>query len=284
MEIHIELNSGYVVKFNLYLSKKEIVMESNENMSETIDLSRLFKAVKADFKGIVVWTIVGLVVALTIAFLFVTPKYSSNVDFLVNQKSEDSQTQYTTQQADLGAINTYKDVLEKSVILNPVLKEQRQENNYKGSLKDLQNAIDISNAQGSQVISVTVTDKNSYVAADIANNIADVFNKKIKKMMKIDNVTIVTKARADNQAVSPNKKIYAAVGLLVGFLIGIAIAVFKEFLNNTVQNSDFVTDELGLTNLGRIYHIKKDEHNFRIVHVLNNQGLQGSEGRNKRRV
>lgn len=284
MEIHIELNSGYVVKFNLYLSKKEIVMESNENMSETIDLSRLFKAVKADFKGIVVWTIVGLVVALTIALLFVTPKYSSNVDLLVNQKSEDSQTQYTTQQADLGAINTYKDVLEKSVILNPVLKEQRQENNYKGSLKDLQNAIDISNAQDSQVISVTVTDKNSYVAADIANNIADVFNKKIKKMMKIDNVTIVTKARADNQAVSPNKKIYAAVGLLVGFLIGIAIAVFKEFLNNTVQNSDFVTDELGLTNLGQIYHIKKDEHNFRIVHVLNNQGLQGSEGRNKRRV
>lgn len=259
-------------------------MESNENMSETIDLSRLFKAAKADFKGIVVWTIVGLVVALTIAFLFVTPKYSSNVDFLVNQKSEDSQTQYTKQQADLGAINTYKDVLEKSVILNPVLKEQRQENNYKGSLKDLQNAIDISNAQGSQVISVTVTDKNSYVAADIANNIADVFNKKIKKMMKIDNVTIVTKARVDNQAVSPNKKIYAAVGLLVGFLIGIAIAVFKEFLNNTVQNSDFVTDELGLTNLGQVYHIKKDEHNFRIVHVLNNQGLQGSEGRNKRRV
>lgn len=168
--------------------------------------------------------------------------------------------------------------------MNPVLKEQRQENNYKGSLKDLQNAIDISNAQDSQVISVTVTDKNSYVAADIANNIADVFNKKIKKMMKIDNVTIVTKARADNQAVSPNKKIYAAVGLLVGFLIGIAIAVFKEFLNNTVQNSDFVTDELGLTNLGQIYHIKKDEHNFIIVHVLNNQGLQGSEGRNKRRV
>lgn len=90
--------------------------------------------------------------------------------------------------------------------MNPVLKEQRQENNYKGSLKDLQNAIDISNAQDSQVISVTVTDKNSYVAADIANNIADVFNKKIKKMMKIDNVTIVTKARADNQAVSPNKR------------------------------------------------------------------------------
>src|SRR5699024_12759037 len=122
----------------------------------------------------------------------ITIKYSSNIDILVNQKANNEQVQYAAQQADLQVINTYKDVLTKPIILTPVLKEVKRIDNYQGNLGTLSNAIKVSNQTNSQVITVTVTDKNAYVAADIANTIGKVFTNKVKKMIQVDIVTFVS--------------------------------------------------------------------------------------------
>lgn len=89
--------------------------------------------------------------------------------------------QYTAQQADLQAINTYKDVLQKSVILAPVVKEVRERDNYQGSVGTLQQSMSITNQTNSQVLSVTVTDTNAYTAADLANTIGKVFAKRSRQ-------------------------------------------------------------------------------------------------------
>lgn len=84
-----------------------------------------------------------------LTFSFITPKYSSNIDILVNQKANNEQVQYAAQQADLQVINTYKDVLTKPIILTPVLKEVKRIDNYQGNLGALSNAIKVSNQTNS---------------------------------------------------------------------------------------------------------------------------------------
>ena len=140
-------------------------MEQNENI---IDFSRIIDAAQKNIVGIIIWGVVGLAVSLMVSFFVMTPKYNSTVDILVNQKNNNSAVQFNVQQADLQAINTYKDVLKKSVILTPVLKTIKEKDNYQGNLEKLQESIKITNQTNSQVISVTVTDTNAYVAADIA--------------------------------------------------------------------------------------------------------------------
>ena len=167
-------------------------MNDNNNEETVIDLSQLFGAVRKSIVSIIIWGIAGLLVSLFATFVLMTPKYSSTIDILVNQKADNTQMQYTAQQADLQAINTYKDVLQKSVILAPVVKEVRERDNYQGSVGTLQKSMSITNQTSSQVLSVNVTDTNAYTAADLANTIGKVFAKKIKTMMKIDNVTVVT--------------------------------------------------------------------------------------------
>ena len=160
--------------------------EFNINMVLTIIKKNLF--------SILFWIVLGEIVSSILTFSFITPKYSSNIDILVNQKANNAQVQYAAQQADLQAINTYKDVLTKPIILSPVLKEVKRTDNYQGNLSTLEKSIKVSNQTNSQVVTVTVTDKNAYVAADIANTIGKIFTKKVKKMMQVDNVTIVSKA------------------------------------------------------------------------------------------
>ena len=181
---------------------------------------------------------------------------------------KNAQVQYATQQADLQAINTYKDVLTKPIILTPVLKEIKNTDNYQGNLNSLAKSIKVSNQTNSQVVTVTVTDKNAYVAADIANTVGKVFGKKVKKMMQVDNVTIVSDAKVNSRPVSPNKKLFALAGVVLGLFIGVAVAFIKEFTDKTIKDSSFLTDELGLTNIGSVYHLDINEDDYGAVKVI----------------
>lgn len=252
-------------------------MNELEMKQSNIDLKWLFVTLKKHIKLIIVCAAVGLLAALLITFVFITPKYGSTIDILVNQKTDNKQAQFTAQQADLQAINTYKDVLKKPVILQSVLKEVSQKDNYNQSMDELVDSINVSNETNSQVISISVIDKNAYVAADIANTIGKVFTKKIKKLMKVDNVNIITKATPKLEPVSPNKKIYSLAGLIFGLLLGCSIALIKEYFNKTVQDAEQLSDELGITSLGQIYHISKEENSFKVVEVINRNVRQETE-------
>lgn len=233
-----------------------------------LDIGYVLLILKKNIISIFIWAIVGLVASLGIVFFFIEPKYSSSIDILVNQKANNAQVQYATQQADLQAINTYKDVLTKPIILTPVLKEIKNTDNYQGNLNSLAKSIKVSNQTNSQVVTVTVTDKNAYVAADIANTVGKVFAKKVKKMMQVDNVTIVSDAKVNSRPVSPNKKLFALAGVVLGLFIGVAIAFIKEFTDKTIKDSSFLTDELGLTNIGSVYHLDINEDDYGIVKVI----------------
>ena len=251
---------------------------SRKDDEAIIDLRQLMIVLKNNVVSIITWMILGLVVALGSVFFLIEPKYSSSIDILVNQKANNAQVQYTTQQADLQAINTYKDVLTKPIILTPVLKEIKNTDNYQGNLNSLAKSIKVSNQTNSQVVTVTVTDKNAYVAADIANTVGKVFAKKVKKMMQVDNVTIVSDAKVNSKPVSPNKKLFALAGVVLGLFIGVAIAFIKEFTDKTIKDSSFLTDELGLTNIGSVYHLDINEDDYGTVKVIDrNKISNGSD-------
>lgn len=239
-----------------------------ENEETVIDLGRLLLTLKKNLFSIIAWAVVGLIISLVVLFIFIEPKYSATTDILVNQKNDNVQTQYAAQQADLGAVTTYEDILKRSVILSPVLKEVKARDNYKGSLGDLQKSVSVSNETNSKIISVTVTDRDAYTAADVANTVAKTFKEKIVKMMKIDNVTIVSSAKPNPSPVFPKKTLGALVGIVLGALIGVAIAIVRELTDKTVKDMDFLTDEVGLTSLGTVFHIE-DENAFAAVEVLN---------------
>lgn len=241
----------------------------NSLMEYELNLNKILRLIRQNMISIALWMGIGIFVALIAIFFIVTPKYSATTDLLVNQKSDNQQTQYTMQQADLQSINTYKDILKKSVILDPVLKQAKKQDNYKGDLKELQSSISVANEVNSQVISVSVVDANPYVARDIANMIGETFTKKIKKMMEVDNVTIVTKAVAKTKPISPNKKLYLLVGIVFGFGVGFIIALIRDFFDVTVKGVEFL-DELGLVNLGVAYHISNNGNgrNYRVVDII----------------
>lgn len=236
--------------------------------SRNINFLDLFNVIRKNIVAIFGWAVTGGILATIIVFIFVTPKYSATLDILVNQKDNKMQDQYTVQQADLQSVNTYKDILQKPIILNDVVKVAKETNNYDGSVESLKKSMTINSEVNSKIISVTVKGTNAYVVADLANLIGKVFTKKIKSVMDVNNVTIVSKAKPDLKPVFPNKKLGILIGAIFGGLIGIVILIVKEIFDTTVKGTEFLTDELNLTNLGYVLHIENKENDFNVVKVV----------------
>lgn len=125
---------------------------------------------------------------------------------------------------------------------------------YNISAAELKNDIKISTQQNSQVFSVTITTSDPNLSAATANTIARVFKKQIKKIMSVGNVTIVSRAAAPDSPSFPNVKLFTLAGAVLGLLLSAIYLIVKELMDTTIKDDDFMTKELGLTNLGHINH------------------------------
>lgn len=264
----------------------------NVNRDNQIDLHRLMEICRNHAKIFLLWTVIMGVLGFVVAEFAITPQYTASTQILVNQKHDNSDGQaYTNQQADIQVINTYKDIITNQVILSkaskqlanpvrvitpakkavyetnangrrvlvrsskPAVVERINGKSYNVTTAELKKAISVQTQQNSQVFTLNVKTNNAEESAAIANTVASVFKQQIKHIMSVNNVTIISRANTPKYASFPNKKIFTLAGALLGLILSFIYVLIQELTDTTVKGDDYLTDELGLTNLGAVGHI-----------------------------
>lgn len=275
------------------------------NQENQLDLKRLLVMCRAHIKMLVGWTVLVAVLGFVVAEFLVVPQYTASTQILVNQKhGNDSAQAYNNQQADIQMINTYKDIITNQVILRgaskqldnpvrvvtparkavyrenaagnrvliraakPAVVERTGNKSYHVSTSQLKKSISVQTQQNSQVFTLNVKTDNAAKSAAIANTVASVFKHKIKKIMSVNNVTIVSNASVPTKPSFPNKKLFVLAGALVGLLGSFMFLVIKDLTDTTIKGDEFLTNQLGLTNLGAVGHIsmKQTSNNHQAQH------------------
>lgn len=226
---------------------------------ETISLQDLMKTLKKRWGIIVLITIIAVAISAFISFVLLTPQYNATTQILVNKESKDTQTQFQDTQADLQLINTYNVIIKSPVILNQVI--DQLDLDLKAS--ELTSKLEINNEENSKVITVAVTDNSPKQAVAIANEIAKVFEKEVKGMMKVDNVQILMPADLSDSLdpVKPNPKLNIAIALVIGLMIGMGVALLLDYLDTTYKSEKEVEDVLEIPVLGIIGTIPEAKYN-----------------------
>ena len=254
---------------------------SQQNSSKFSDIGEILGILRKR-KNVIIWTtVICAVLTLFVSLFVITPKYSSSTDILVNRKMDNPNGQVNDQgqiQADIQMISTYKDIITSPTILNTVSSRLADEG-YHISSETIRNSISISNQQNSQVFTVAVKAKNPQLAAAMANTIADVFKTKVKKIMSVNNVSILSKAVASSSPVSPKVGLNTIIGIVVGLILGLILAFVANGLDRTITDESFITDDLELNDLGIISEIPASK-----VKKLISTGHIASRGSGKRRV
>ena len=269
--------------------------EQQNNEEVTIDLRRLFILIRKHIVSILIWMIGLGLIAYGVSEYVLVPKYTASTQLLVNRKTADANQAYANQQADINAVTTYKDIITSNVILkgaskylaNPVtlvkkatpakkavyktnddgartlVKKavkakpavyKRESKSYSISPSELASAVSVTTKTSSQVFTLSATAETPAKAQAIANAVAKEFKEQIPKIMDVNNVTIVAEAAKGTKSY-PKVKMITMVGILAGLVISLLIIIIKDLLDTTVREDSFMTNELGLTNLGEIAHI-----------------------------
>ncbi|WP_096550709.1 YveK family protein [Ureibacillus thermosphaericus] len=224
-------------------------------MEETISLYDIFKVLRKRIVLILSIAIVATLTAAIISFYILTPIYQASTQILVNQKPNEHQNQIQSQdiQANLQLINTYNVIIKSPVILNKVIEIL----DLNTTPVVLSNQITVSNANNSQVVNISVQDEQAYLAVDIANTVAKVFEEEIKQLMNVDNVNILSPAELPENPspVKPNKMLNMAIALVIGLMIGVGLAFLLEYLDTTIKTEKDVEELLNLPIIGFISKI-----------------------------
>nr|WP_269322729.1 Wzz/FepE/Etk N-terminal domain-containing protein [Lactobacillus delbrueckii] len=258
-------------------------------------MCRLFILIRKHIISILIWMIGLGLIAYGVSEYVLVPKYTASTQLLVNRKSTDANQAYANQQADINAVTTYKDIITSNVILkgaskylaNPVtlvkkatpakkavyrtnddgtrtlVKKavkakpavyKRESKSYPISPSELASAVSVTTTTSSQVFTLSATAETPAKAQAIANAVAKEFKEQIPKIMDVNNVTIVAEAPKGTKSF-PKVSLITAIGVLAGLVISLLIIIIKDLSDTTVRDDSFMTNELGLTNLGEIASI-----------------------------
>lgn len=251
---------------------------SQQNSSNFLDINKILAVLRKRKKTIIISTLVCAFLMLFMSIFVISPKYSSSTDILVNRKVDNQVNAQAQLQADVQMISTYKDIITSPTILNAV-STQLKNQGFNMTPVNIKSCISISNQQNSQVFTVAVKAKNPQLAAAIANTTANVFKVKVKKIMSVNNVSILSKAEENPKPVSPKVVLNTLIGLIVGCVLGLFLAFIFDSMDRTITDESFITEELALNDLGIINEIPANK----VKRMISSKRI-ASCGSGKRRV
>jgi len=213
-----------------------------------IDLMQIIKLLISKLWIIIaVGAITGLL-ALLGTKLLITPMYQSTAKLYINTRQNDSSTTLSDVQVSTQIVKDYKVLVTSRPVIEQVISNLELEIEP----AQLVGAITCKIETDSRVLSITVTDKDPYVAKQLVDELANVSSTRIPKVTKIEGVEIIEYGIVPESQSSPNTMMNTVVGALLGMVIIVGVVVVRYILDDTIKNSEDVEKYLNMSTLALI--------------------------------
>lgn len=222
---------------------------------EEINLKELFEYLKERILIILIIILVVLIAGCLYSIFLKTPMYRSQTSFvLVSDDGTAGGGGYSQAEANLNKnlVATYSDLVKSNRVVDKVIKNLSLD--Y--SVNSLKNRITVTNKTNTEIIYVSVEDKDRALAADIANEIIKVFGDEIKDIYRLQNVSIVDKATEAESPYNVNVLKDIVIYLLVGIVLACGSIFVVYYFDTTIKSAEEVEKKLGIPVLGIVPKVK----------------------------
>lgn len=216
-----------------------------------IDLRDFYFILKKKIWLILTLFLLSTIISGIVSFYYITPGYSTYSTLMLGQYSDYGETrsiEYNDVRLNQALIGTYA----KIATSRRVLDEVQEELSFDISMKSLNEKLDISLLNDTEIIKVTVEGTSPEEITEIANTLAEVFSRQVAEIMAIDNVQILDDAELPEEPVSPNKKLNILIAGVLAIMVAVFIILLLEMFDNTIKIPEDVERQLDLPVLGMI--------------------------------
>ncbi|MFB9330959.1 YveK family protein [Paenibacillus aurantiacus] len=231
-----------------------------------MELKRYLQVIQKKLWLIALIVCCAVVLSVVKSVFFSTPVYEAEAKLIVNQttqtEGQEEEPTINSVQTNIMLINTYKEILLTAAILGKVSEQYPQ---LEASAREISARTTVSAAAESQVMRLTYRDTSYKNAVMGVNGIAKVFQEQIPSIMKINNVTILNEASADEPAapINYNPVMSVLLSFIVALIASVTLVFFIDYLDNTFKTEQELEEELGLPVLALITKNDKEDRKYR---------------------
>lgn len=209
---------------------------------EELDLKELFFMFWNKKLEIILITLMFVAVGIGYSYFFVKPEYTSTTSLVLAQSSSSGQTgDGTISATDLTMnsklVSTYSELIKRKAILGQVCENL---NIPESNIQELRGKIKVNSAKNTEIIEISVTNKDPNKAAAIANEIAKVFGEKIVEIYNISNVYLLDRAEANAVPSNINHMKDVVIFAFIGLVIAAVYVLIANMLDNTIKTEQDV--------------------------------------------
>ena len=207
------------------------------------------KEVYSYFKTKILWILLAIIVIVVIGNIYTiltrTPMYQSNTTIVLvgESKKEYSQTDSILNQ---NLISTYSEIIKSRKVLSQVIENI----DLKMSTEELSQNITTSSVEDTELIKITVSNKNAKTARKITDEVAEVFSDEIKDIYNLENVAIIDKAELAKSPYNVNYIKDNVIYIMIGIILSFGVVFIIYYFDTTIKSSEVVEEKLGLTVIG----------------------------------
>lgn len=207
------------------------------------------KEVYSYFKSRLLWMILAIVVIVIIGNVYTiltrVPMYQSNTTIVLVGESKKEYSQ-TDSQLNQNLIGTYSEIITSRKVLQQVIDNLK----LKMTVDELSKKITTSSVEDTEIIRITVNNEKKKMAAEIANEVADVFSDEIQDIYNLENVAIIDKAEEADAPYNINYLKDNVIYLMIGVVLSFGVVFVMYYFDTTIKSSETVEEKLGLTVIG----------------------------------
>lgn len=234
------------------------------------------RILQARWKIVAVTTVVAVLAALGVSLL-TTPQYEAKTRLFVSTSSGASvQEIYQGNLFSQQRVTSYTELLEGTTLAQRTLDKLGL---GEMSAVDLAGKVTASSTPDTVLIDTAVTDESPERARDLANALSDEFVVMARELETPEDggpptarVVVEQYAATPSAPVTPKTTRNVALGLAVGVLLGIALAVLRDRLDNTIKDRNAVEELAGTGVVGVIPLEKARQEEPAIVFADANSG------------
>ena len=219
-----------------------------------MDIRDYYRVVTKHWLAIILLTALGGALALGYS-LTATKVYTATAQNFVAVGGMSESGVSTESTFALQRVKSYAELVGTPEVLEPVIEELR----LNTTPQALAGALTATNPPQTVLLTVTATNTNPQLAADIANATAESFAKQIEKLetpkgakQSPVKVSVTTPAAAPTAPTSTRTNVNVALGLILGLGLGLAWAFLREQFDNSVKTIDDLREETSAAPLGAV--------------------------------
>lgn len=214
---------------------------------EEIDLKKLLLILRKKLWVIALVTILCTGISGLVSYYILEPEYQTFTTLMIGRPQEYKQRiEYNDILLNQKLVSTYGEIAKSKAVANEFMYNLGLNFTY----KELDKKINVTLVKDTEIIKISVKDKDGMAAAQIANEIANVFIKHVARIMNIENIQVIDKAEVPLKPSKPKPIINMMIASVIGIMLSIFSALIHEYFDNTVKTSTDIEKILGLPVIG----------------------------------